>query len=194
MIVSIVYFRKLVQLGLVDERLRSKTLNDIAPAIVLEANSWKKSTTSNGPVVILSVIETVTGLKGEQRNPFNLMIPGRFEEECAKIPCLLYYTGKKQIKGGKECHDLKFIKVDDKDVFHDSDDSLEVEMGNTSLDDTYVVPNELTSLSIAASNSSIKVCSSCMIDGLSCPGFCPICGDHLPSNGSGCQCMLTSFC
>jgi hypothetical protein len=121
------------------------------------------------------------------------MIPGRFEEECTKIPCLVYYAGKKQTKGGNECHDLKFIKADDKDVFHDSDDNLEIEMENTSLDDGYVVPDEPTSLSMGASQASIRVCSSCIIDGLICPGFCPICGDHQPSNGSQCRCMLTRF-
>lgn len=89
-----------------------------------------------------------------------LILPNRLLAQCqTKLPCVAYYAGKKQLKGGKSCHDIHFIS--------DTEDEDE-EIGD---DDIYEIG-----------------CKSCRIKKVSCFGFCGGCGCHQPPDGSQCVC------
>jgi hypothetical protein len=175
----------LIKLGLIEDRLKCKTLNDIAKDSVLEAVSWKKSATSKGEAILISVIETIYIQNKEQRETTTIMIPLRFETDCEKVPCLLYYAGKKPSKKGQDYHDLKFIKPDDKDVFHTCDNDLDMDKTNSIQSPTPPPPPPPTPATPALN----IYCLVCDNEGLVCPGFCGKCGEHLPKDGLRCRCL-----
>ena len=151
---------------------------------MLEAISWKKTPTSKGDAILLSVIETTTFQKKEQRVTSTVMIPIRFEPQCERIPCLLYYAGKRQSKKGQDYHDLKFIRADDKEVFHNSDDGLDLNKDKASSIQSPPPPPPPTP-STSANNIYCTLCDS---EGLVCSGFCANCGEHQPKDGLHCSC------
>ena len=187
-------FRKLVAAGKAEDRLRARTLSDITPGTVLEATSWRKTTTQIGDAIMLTVVESQ---RGEGRNQFNLMIAARFEEECAKIPCVLLYVGMKDTKGGMKCHDLKFVKADDKEVFRKTDDEIIIPSDDE--DDEYIPParKDLAAIkrgeNALSGKGGVDDCEVCAVDGLDCIGNCEECGVHLPINGSQCRCRLRRY-
>lgn len=197
-------------------RLRPRGLADVTPNTVLEALSFKKTETQVGPVFLIDVIETVTNDEGRTRRMTSkLMIPERFEGEVSKIPCVLYYIGKKPIKGGKQCHDLRFISHDDADVLHDGDDDEsdnEVVEKSTKRKPANVInsdesdvdtaqkpkrkrraePSKATPVEISPNSAGDLAvpCNQCRVDGLICYGYCAICSCHQPYDGSQCRCMI----
>ena len=96
-----------------------KNLTEIPAGTVMEVLAYRIAETKNGEVVVATV---VLPEHEETRGETTLVIPGRFAEECKmKVPCLMYYAGKKQLEGGKQCHNATLIKVGDGTVFHASD-------------------------------------------------------------------------
>lgn len=183
------FFRKLAKQGKVVERSGILTLNDIQPGTVLEGMFAKKTKTSVGDAMTIAVVETKNG----KRIPLDLMVPERFEPQCQeKLPCLLYYDGKKETKKGKPAHDLRFIPIEDPRMFHDSDEETDSE------EETNDEPKEgyQTDTQTGASDdkevSVQKRCDTCQDEGRFCTGFCPLCGNHQPFNGSQCRCF--GFC
>ena len=92
------------------QMFRMQTLNDIEPGTILEVESFKMLTTSIGVTPCVKYAATLDGRRVKGR----LIIPERFTSVCNdRIPCLVYYGGKKSIKGGKLCHHLQFISDDE---------------------------------------------------------------------------------
>lgn len=113
------------------------------------------------------------------------MISKRFEAQCAvKVPCVVYYVGKKQTKSEQQCFDVRFIRHDDRTVFHDSDEETEVDSFSS---------DALTALTPSVVSGQ---CAYCIADGTaySCFGFCSLCGNHQPKNGSQCRCSIQWSC
>ena len=172
------------------------TLNDIKPGTVLEGMVAKKVTTSVGDAMTIAVVETRNG----KRIPMDLMVPERFESLCEeKLPCLLYYDGKKDSKKGNPAHDLRFIPIEDPRMFHDSDEECDFENGDDAMDEEQKDPaknNLEKSDNVNASQSkevsAQKQCDTCKDEGQFCTGFCPLCENHQPFNGSQCRCF--GFC
>ena len=188
-------YRKLVAAGKAEDRLRARTLQDIEPGTVLEVFSFKETKTSVGEAVVLSVTETVSGPKGMERDQYSLMIAGRFKEECeAKVPCVALYTGMKETKGGQMCHDLKFVKCDDKEVFRKSDETLVIPSSDEEDMEEMPPPPPLRKEAPSSIPIPKKVdCRMCAIDGMDCIGECEDCGVHLPLNGSQCRCRIKKY-
>ena len=157
-----------MQRNKLDERSRVKTLNDVAPKTVLEVLSWTTVSTVNGDAILLEITET----RENREVTWQLMIPDRFRPQCeTKVPCVIYYDGKKPMKGGKEAHDLRFFETDDKDIFHDSDDEADDDEGL--IDDL-----------------ECRTCDDCAKEKRVCEGFCIFCNNHQPRNGSQCRCTI----
>lgn len=136
----------------------------------------------------MSAVETIKGPKGPERNPFTLLISGRFEEECAaKVPCVVYYAGKKDTKKGQQCHDLKFVKADDKDVFRKEDEDL-FDVSDDS-DDEVISVRKVGKLGKEVESK----CPLCTPEGMECIGQCEFCECHLPLNGSQCRCKVKTM-
>jgi hypothetical protein len=180
--ICVVVFRKLAKQGKVVDRSGILTLNDIDPGTVLEGMFAKKTKTSVGDAMTIAVVDTKNG----KRIPMDLMVPERFETQCQeKLPCLLYYDGKKQTKKGKDAHDLRFIPIFDPRMFHESDEEEEDEDEKTEKDSAH------PTTPVEKEVSPAKSCETCE-EGRFCTGFCPLCGNHQPFNGSQCRCF--GFC
>ena len=88
-----------------------KTLNDFEAGMILEAESWERRTTRLGEALFVKC--TWTSDSGERKHS-KVMLPTRLTRECEeKIPCALYYEGKKILSGGKSCHALRFVNDSD---------------------------------------------------------------------------------
>ena len=129
----------------------------------MEFESYKIIKTTHGPA---PVVKYATVNTEGAREKGNLLLPGRFLELCkSRIPCAAYYAGKKQLKGGKEWHDLHFMTNEDEEekeaFFSDDDDDEDV-------------------IEIA--------CKPCRKNNKQCFGFCGLCGNHQPEDGSQCVC------
>lgn len=191
---------------MLDERTKTKTLTDIAPNTILEGIEHKNIQTSNGPAIVMTVIDTVTKKGKKKRVQFEVMISDRFNTECCRnLPCVLFYVGKKQTKGGNSCHDLRFIKADDKILFHESDDEEKepepqplphkkranyqqteqqsIQQEPNILDRAMAFLNDKT-----LAEPSFQPCDVCLINGMECYGHCDSCGGHQPYDGSQCDC------
>jgi len=157
------YFRRLVTVDKIKERVAQKNLSDIPPKTVMEVLAFRPLATKNGQAIILTVILPE---HESSRGETQLLVPGRFLEECQeKVPCLMYYDGKKDLDGGKQCHDAKLIRIDDGTVFHDSDD----EEGFSIKD-------------------FLPICPDCQLQPDLCTGYCQVCQSHQPPDGSQCVC------
>ena len=184
-----------------EERTKAKTLSDIAPNTVFEGVEHKNVQTANGPAVVMTVIETVTRNGKKKRCQFEIMMSDRFNVECClKLPCVVFYAGKKQIKGGNTCHDLRFIKPDDKILFLESDEDDEepeplprkkkseepeqqMDEEPNILDRAMALLNDPSTIT-----PSFVACEGCELNGMECYGFCETCGGHQPYDGSQCDC------
>ena len=89
----------------------SKTLNDFEAGMILEAESWERRTTRLGEAPFVMCAWT---LDDGERKRGKVILPTRLMSECEeKIPCVLYYEGKKILSGGKSCHALRFVNDSD---------------------------------------------------------------------------------
>jgi len=147
----------------IEERVSQKTLTNIAPKTVMEVLAYRPLDTKNGKACLLTVVlPQHESSQGETQ----LLVPGRFLEECEeKVPCLMHYGGRKDLDGGKQCHDARLIRIDDGAVFHQSDD-----------EEDYVVKDFL------------PLCPECELSPEICAGWCPVCNRHQPLDGSQCVC------
>jgi len=133
----------------------------------MEVLSYRPLETKNGKAIILNV---VLPEHGSSRAETQLLVPGRFHEECEeKVPCLLYYNGMKDLDGGKQCHDAKLIRTDDGIVFHQSDDDDEDGNGDDVAD-------------------FVPICQDCQLHPDLCPGHCLRCNTHQSLDGTQCAC------
>lgn len=162
-------------------------LSDLAANSVIEVLGWKKVDTAVGEAIVLTIIETEKQQTGETtRKQKNLMIPERFEGEMGKIPCVAVYGGKKEIKGGKTCHDLRFVKPSDKELFRDDDPGEKP--GKPRVKQPPPDPEADDMFEDTQSAWQPIPCQGCQVTGSMCCGFCPSCGRHQPPDGSQCPC------
>jgi hypothetical protein len=160
-------------------------LNDVDAGTVLEGLTAKEYSTCNGLAMVISVVEVKRG----QRLEYDLMIPERFKTLCEeKLPCLLYYDGKKPMKNGKEAHDLRFIPIDDPKMFHESDDEFDEEDKVKEIEVTE--QSKGTQTDEVSDQEPHEPCDSCVQEGRICPGFCTFCSNHQPLNGAQCRCLI----
>ena len=164
----------MVARGVIEERCKTRNLTMLAPGSVFEIKDWQFVDTSFGRAINLSIIETKASPKGVKRQCSKIMVGVRFEPECEKIPCIGYYAGKKPTKNGNHCHDLRFIKHDDAELFHDSDEEETGEEPTLPPSLTFYTPG---------------FCNVCGMDADSCMGFCGKCHEHLPTDAQH-QCTM----
>lgn len=151
--------------------------------IVMEVLSFKPTETRNGEAIALTVILPE---HANTRGETTLIVPNRFADECErKVPCLLFYEGCKKLEGGKRCHEVKLIKLDDGAVFHDSDDECFDEDDEASDEDA---GDDEPMLSI--NDFLPNPCPSCKKSGENCFGYCGRCKAHQPPDGSQCRCFI----
>lgn len=90
--------------------MAQQTLSNIEPGSILELVEFEEVSNKIGDTVVVRYHNT----KGGKRERANLLLPERMKDEAKeKIPCLLYYGGKKKIAGGKDFHITRFIRLDE---------------------------------------------------------------------------------
>lgn len=149
-----------------------KTLNDIPIGSVLELQSFEKTSTAVGDTIIVRYIDTE---KGARRVKGQLLMPQRLAVEAMeKIPCVMHYGGKKASSkpNSRDYHDVNFITPD-----YFTDSSSEDEL-NTSDNQVADKKND---------------CELCGDKTDLCPGYCDLCLEHQPINGSQCRCIARGF-
>jgi hypothetical protein len=185
--------RKLVESGEAENVFRHKTLNDFSAGTIFQADGYKKVKTKIGMACLVDVkheqFNTKTGRVSKSQFP--LMIAERFGDDCEnKLPCLLYYAGKKNIDGGKTCHQLTFIDPNDK-VLNGEDEEVKQRPTFGGDDDDDDADDDDDEQLEIVDHRSIP-CESCIQNGrtATCYGHCTSCGGHQPRNGSQCRCLI----
>jgi hypothetical protein len=103
-------------------------LNDFPAKSTFVASAFKMTNTKVG---LACLVEVEYGLVNGKKANATLMVAERFKEQREmKLPCLLYYGGKKDIGGGKQCHHLPFVDPKSELLDEDSSDTDAVAVEN----------------------------------------------------------------
>ena len=183
------YFRKLSPAAL-EARGKLYKLSEFPPGTVFEVMTEKRIKTVNGESLLIEFSTAV----GREKMEGKLIIPNRVVEEVeGRTPIIMVYTGKKMSKNQKEFHDLSFIDVEKCPIMK--------RKKAKSRDSTVRVPqmhNEETLMSYSDIEEdediwTPPVCQEtdeCNVGRNVCYGFCLLCHEHMPYNGSQCRCVL----
>jgi hypothetical protein len=155
--------QRLAKSGRADELFKFKTLTDFPAGSAFVASTFKMTDTKNGEACLVEVQYTLPN--GKKTNA-TLMVAERFKEQCeTKLPCLLYYGGKKDIGSGKQCHQLSFVDPGSELLDEDDGSDADIEVVDT-----------------------FTPCEDCTKNKRYCYGFCPRCCGHQPHSGGQCDC------
>jgi hypothetical protein len=124
--------RWLAKNGRANDLFKFKTLNDFSAGSAFVVSTFKMTDTKVSSACLVEIeYESANGIKVNAA----LMVSDQFKEQCdTKLSCLLYYGGRKDIGGGKKCHQLLF--KDPKSELLDKDD------GDNSDADTVALDND----------------------------------------------------